>query len=123
MDTTKVAVIGCGRIGSSQHIPAYAKNPLSEIKYLVDIRQERAVALAEKYQVPHTKADFREILGDKEVEAVSLCTPNDTHAPIAIACLEAGKNVLCEKPASVSIELVKKMKDAADRNNRILNIG
>jgi len=123
METTKVAVIGCGRIATSQHVPAYSKNPLAEIKYLVDIRPERATALAEKYNVPHAIADFREILGDKEVEAVSICTPNDTHAPIAIACLEAGKNVLCEKPASVSVDLVKKMKDAADRNGRILNIG
>ena len=123
MKKMKVAVIGCGMIGRSQHIPAYAKNPVTEIKYLVDIKQERAVELADKYNVPNTGVDFRDILADKEVEAVSICTPNDTHAPIAIECLNAEKNVLCEKPASVSLDLVKKMKDAADRNGRILNIG
>jgi predicted dehydrogenase len=123
MEKTKVAVIGCGRIGTSQHIPAYAKNPNAEIKYLIDIREERAVDQAKKYGVANTAKDFRVILNDPEVEAISICTPNDTHAPIAIACLEAGKNVLCEKPASVNMDLVKKMKDAADRNNRILNIG
>jgi predicted dehydrogenase len=123
MEKLKVAVIGCGRIARSQHIPAYAKNPLSELKYLVDIKPERAIELAGQYNVPHAITDFREILGDREVEAVSICTPNDTHAPIAIACLEAGKQVLCEKPASVDIELVNKMKAAADRNGRILNIG
>jgi predicted dehydrogenase len=123
MKKTKVAVIGCGTIARSQHVPCYAKNPLVEMKYLVDIIPERAEVLAEQYHVPHTAVDFREILGDKEVEAVSICTPNDTHAPIAIACLDAGKNVLCEKPASLNMELVKAMKAAADRNGKILNIG
>ena len=123
MPKTKVAIIGCGRIACSAHIPAYAKNPLSEIKVLVDIREERAIAQAQKYGIEHTAADFRVILDDPEIEAVSICTPNDTHAPIAIACLEAGKHVLCEKPASVNLELVRMMKDAAARYQRILNIG
>jgi predicted dehydrogenase len=123
MDKTKVAVIGCGRIGRSEHLPAYAKNPLAEIKYVVDIIPERAQEMAGQYGVPHAITDFREILEDPEVEAVSVCTPNNTHAPITIACLEAGKNVLCEKPASVSLDLVKQMKAAADRSGKILNIG
>lgn len=123
MKKIKVAVIGCGTIARNSHLPSYAKNPLVEIKYLVDIKQERAIEMAEKYNVPNTFADFREILDDKEVEAVSICTPNDTHAPIAIECLNAGKNVLCEKPASINLELVMKMKEAADRNGKILSIG
>ena len=123
MPRTIVAVIGCGRIASSSHIPAYVNNPLSEIKVLVDIREERAIAQAQKYGIGQTAADFRVILDDPEIEAVSICTPNDTHAPIAIACLEAGKHVLCEKPASVNIELVRTMQEAAARSQRILNIG
>ena len=123
MKKIKVAVIGCGKIGSAQHIPAYSKNPQAEIKYLVDIKQERAIENAEKYKVPFTTTDFRDILKDPEVEAVSICTPNDTHAWIAIECLNAGKNVLCEKPASVSLALINEMKQAADKNGKILNIG
>lgn len=123
MKKIKVAVIGCGTIARSAHLPAYAKNPLVEIKYLVDIKLEKAIEMAEKYNVPYTCADFREILEDKEVEAVSICTPNNTHAPIAIACLNAGKNVLCEKPASVNLDLVLNMKEAADKSGKILNIG
>lgn len=123
MRKVKVAVIGSGNIARSAHVPAYARNPLAEIKYLVDIIPKRALELAEKYNVPYTVADFREILEDKEVEVVSICTSNDTHAPIAIACLNAGKNVLCEKPAAVNLELVNDMKKAAERNGRILNIG
>ncbi len=123
MEKTGVAVIGCGRIASSAHVPAYAQNPLADLKILVDIREERAIALAKQYGVARTATDFRVILDDPSIEVVSVCTPNDTHAPIAIACLEAGKHVLCEKPASVSLDLVKQMQAAAERSGRILNIG
>ncbi|OAK67097.1 Gfo/Idh/MocA family protein [Lederbergia galactosidilytica] len=122
MEKVKVAVIGCGTI-SPNHIKAYTKNERTDIKYLVDIRPERAKKLAEKFHVPHTTTDFREILHDKELEAVSICTPNDTHAKIAIACLDAGKHVLCEKPAAINMKQVNEMKAAAERNKRILNIG
>ncbi len=123
MSKTKVAVIGCGTIARSQHIPAYSKNPLAEIKYLVDIIPERAVELAGQYNVPYTAEDYRKILADDEITAVSVCTPNESHARIAIDCLNAGKNVLCEKPAAVSYDLAREMKEAADRNRKILNIG
>ncbi|MBP1993941.1 putative dehydrogenase [Paenibacillus eucommiae] len=123
MAKMKVAVIGCGMISSSQHIPSYDKNPLAEIKYLVDIRQDRAMELAKQYQVPYTTTDFRDILADEEVEAVSICTANHTHASIAIECLNAGKHVLCEKPAAIDFERVLEMKAAADRNGKILSIG
>lgn len=122
MDKVKVAVIGCGTI-SQNHIKAYVNNELTEIKYLVDIRIDRAEELAKKYNVPFTESDFRKILHDDEVKAVSICTPNDTHAQISIECLNAGKHVLCEKPAAINMEQVNKMKAAADKNNRILNIG
>ena len=123
MKKIKVAVIGCGTIARSAHLPSYSRNPLVEIKYVVDIKHERAIEMAEKYNVPYAIKDFREMLKDDEVEAVSICTPNNTHAPIAIECLNAGKNVLCEKPASVNLEHVMEMKEAADRNSKILNIG
>lgn len=123
MGKTKVAVIGCGMIGRTQHIPAYSKNPEAEIKYLVDIREERAQELAAQYNVPNVLSNYRDLLDDKEVTAVSVCTPNDSHASIAIDLLNAGKNVLCEKPAALNYDLVLKMKEAADKNNKILNIG
>lgn len=123
MKTMKVAVIGCGMIAKTQHIQHYHDNAKAEIKYLVDPLEDRAKELAAAFNVPFTSADYRAILEDDEVEAVSICTPNDTHAPIAIACLNAGKHVLCEKPAALNMVQVREMKEAANRNNRILNIG
>lgn len=123
MKEVTVAVIGCGAIARNEHLPAYVKNPMAKVKYVVDIKLDAARELAEKYNVPHFVTDYKEVLEDREVEAVSVCTPNYTHAPITIDCLNAGKNVLCEKPASISFELVKQMKEAADRNGKVLNIG
>lgn len=96
MEKIKVAVIGCGTIAQSGHIPMYDKNPVAEIKYLVDVNKERAEELAKKYNVPYVTSDYRDMLKDEEVTAVSICTPNSSHAHIAIDCLDAGKNVLCE---------------------------
>ena len=123
MKELKVAVIGCGTIGTGEHIPAYSKNPNAQLKYVCDIIPERARAMAEKYYVPNMLENYRELLDDPEVEAVSVCTPNYTHAPIAIDLLRAGKNVLCEKPASVNADLAAQMKQAADESGKILNIG
>jgi predicted dehydrogenase len=123
MKPIRVAVIGCGTIAEKQHVRHYARHPQAELRYLVDVRPERAQALAETYRVPFVETDYRNILRDEELDAVSICTPNHTHAEIAVACLEAGKHVLCEKPAAVSWEQTLRMKEAADRSGKILNIG
>ena len=95
----KVAVIGCGTIANAAHIPSYVKNPEAEIKYFCDIIPERAQTAVEKYSCGTAVVDYHQVLADLEVEAVSVCTPNNVHPQIAIDALRAGKNVLCEKPA------------------------
>ncbi|RXZ81400.1 gfo/Idh/MocA family oxidoreductase [Paenibacillaceae bacterium] len=123
MGKMKVAVIGCGQIASTQHIPAYVKSELADIKYLVDLREDLAAELAAKHNIPHTTASLDDVFNDPEVEAVSVCTPNASHAPVSIAALNAGKHVLCEKPAALTYAEALQMKEAADRNGKILNIG
>ena len=119
----KVAVIGCGTIAHSAHIPAYMKNEKVEIKYFCDSKPERAAAAVEKYGCGTAITDYRDILGDEEVQAVSVCTPNDVHAPITIDFLKAGKNVLCEKPAARTYEEALQMQKAQHLSGKILNIG
>lgn len=125
MKTVKVAIIGCGTIANSAHGPSYGKNPKAQIAYCVDIIPERAQALAAKFGDAETKSitDYRDMLKDPAVEVVSVCVPNYLHAPISIDCLNAGKHVLCEKPAALNYRQVLEMKAAADRSGRILNIG
>lgn len=125
MGKTKVAIIGCGTIANSAHAPSYQKNPDVEIAWCVDIIPERAKALAAKFGTPFTKTaeDYRVMLADPDVTCVSVCVPNFLHAPITIDCLNAGKNVLCEKPAAMNYAEAVSMKEAADRTGKILNIG
>lgn len=123
MKKLNVAIIGCGTIANAQHAPCYEKNPNAYIKYCVDIIPDRADALREKFGGEYALADYKQILCDKELDAVSVCVPNYLHAPISIDFLNAGKSVLCEKPAAMNYEEVMKMQKAADENGCILNIG
>ena len=119
----KVAVIGCGTIANTAHIPAYIKNPEAEIAYFCDIIPERAEKAVETYGCGKAVTDYHEVIADPEVEAVSVCTPNNVHAPIAIDCLRAGKNVLCEKPAARTYAEALEMQKVQHETGKVLNIG
>lgn len=119
----KIGVIGCGAIANGQHIPAYMKNEKVEIKYFCDIILERAEKAVEEYGCGQAVSDYRDVINDKEVEAISICTPNRVHSEITIAALKAGKNVLCEKPAGYTYEEALKMQEAQHETGKVLNIG
>lgn len=119
----KIAIIGCGTIANAAHIPSYMVNKEAEIKYFCDIILERAQAAVDKYGCGKAVTDYKEVLLDEEVEAISICTPNNMHAEIAIAALKAGKNVLCEKPAARTYEDALKMQEAQHETGKVLNIG
>ena len=123
MKKKKIAVIGCGTIATTQHIPAYIKNEKAEIKYFCDLIPEKAQTMVDQYGCGTVVTDYKTILNDPEIEAVSVCTPNNMHAQIAIDFLRAGKNVLCEKPAGRTIDEVKMMQKTQHETGKVLNIG
>lgn len=123
MDKIKVAVIGCGAIANDAHIPAYLKNQQVDIRYFCDIIPKRAQAAVEKYGCGIPVVDYWEVLKDKEVDAISVCTPNHVHATISIDALKAGKHVLCEKPAARTYEEALLMQQAQHQTGKVLNIG
>ena len=79
--------------------------------------------MGEKYGISRLYTDIDAMLALKELDAVSVCTWNSAHADCAIAALNAGKHVLCEKPMSISREKAEEMKAAADKNRKLLMIG
>jgi len=119
----KVAVIGCGTIANSAHIPSYMENKKAEIKYFCDIIKERAEAAVEKYGCGIAVTDYKEVLADPEIAAISVCTPNKMHSVITIDALKAGKHVLCEKPAARLYSEALEMQKAQHETGKILNIG
>ncbi|MCL2700577.1 MAG: Gfo/Idh/MocA family oxidoreductase [Phycisphaerae bacterium] len=118
----KVAVIGCGSISQHRHLPEYAARPDVEIVAVVDTNKTRAVEVAEQFNVPHALFDAKDAM-KIDVDAVSVCTPTASHAPLSIAFLKKGAHVLCEKPMCASIAEAKAMIAAAKAAKRQLMIG
>lgn len=122
MSKVKIGIIGVGSIAES-HINAYLKNPDAELYAFCDINESRLKEMGEKYGVTHLFTDKDEMLALSEIDAVSICVWNSQHAPCTIAALNAGKNVLCEKPMAMSAKEAEEMKAAADKNGKLLMIG
>ena len=102
----KTGIIGCGGIANGKHMPALSRMADVEMVAFCDIIPDRAVEARNKYGTPDAKVytDYRELLADPEIDNVRVLTNNRMHAEITIAALDAGKNVICEKPMSVTAE-------------------
>lgn len=118
----KIAIIGCGTIGNI-HAEAYTNCEKAQIVYAIDIIPEKVKAFAEKYGIPNTETDYKKMLDDDSIDAVSVCTPNYLHAPMSIDSFRAGKHVLCEKPIALNLQDAIAMKEEADKHNVLCMIG
>jgi len=115
----RLGVIGAGAIGAA-HLEASSDCAGVQLTAVCDVHAGRAQAAAERYHVPHVFGDHREMLRDDVVDAVTICTPNNTHMPIALDAIEAGKDVLCEKPIAMNALQAGRMAEAAKAAGRIL---
>ncbi|SMO89194.1 Gfo/Idh/MocA family protein [Melghirimyces algeriensis] len=122
MEKLRVGVIGCGSIAKYRHIPEYAEDKRVELVAFCDPVHMRARAFADQYG-GKVYTDYKEMLEETDLDAVSVCTPNVWHAPITIAAANAGKHILCEKPMATSTAEGKAMIAAAQDNNVHLMIG
>lgn len=111
----RVGLIGGGGIAQAVHIPGWKNLPEVEIVGVADVSAataQKAAALASgKAQV---FTDYRDLL-KLDLDAVDICTPNRVHTPAALAALNKGCHVLCEKPLAVTTAEVKQMGRLADR--------
>lgn len=115
-------VIGCGIFGEVQ-IQGIVNLPNAELVALCDINEERCSAMAKKYNVRKTYTDYKDIIRDDEIEAVVVVTPDQAHAEISIAAMEAGKHVLCEKPMSLDLDECLEMIKVSERTGKKLMVG
>ena len=118
----KVGVIGAGSI-SEFHIKPYLSNQQTELAALCDVNESRLAEKGELYGVSRLYEDYRELLKDDTIDAVSICTWNNSHAEIAIAALEAGKHVLVEKPLSMTVAEAEAVQEAVERTGKVLQVG
>ena len=116
----RIGLVGVGAAAQVNHIPAIQRLEDVEIVALCDRDPEKAARVAQKFAVPQVMNRFDNMLDDEEIDAVDLCTPNYLHATMAIAALEAGKHVLCERPLARSAEEAGAMVKAAKKADRLL---
>ena len=109
----RVGIIGCGKIAQVRHIPEYEANPNAQVVALYDVDHDRACELAEQHGAT-AYSSLDDLLDDPDIDAVSVCTSNATHAEATIKALRAGKHVLCEKPMAVTLEECEQMVTAAE---------
>jgi len=127
----KLALIGCGLIVNNQHVKAYRelmeKDPdLFEIVATCDIREESARNIAEKIasfqkgRSPKIYTDHKRMLEAESLDAVSVATPHFAHHQPTIDALNAGINVVVEKPFAITVKAGRKMNEASDKSKRVL---
>jgi predicted dehydrogenase len=121
----KVGIVGCGGIANGKHMPSLAKLDTVEMVAFCDIVEERAVKAAKKFGTDNAKVyvDYKELLKDKTIDVVHVCTPNKSHADITVDALESGKHVMCEKPMAKTSADARRMVEAAKRTGKKLTIG
>jgi predicted dehydrogenase len=123
----RVAVIGAGYLGTF-HAEKYAALPGVRLVGLADPRREQATRAAERARAAGpggaeaaAVADFRELLG--RIDAASVAVPTQLHHEVAAACLEAGVDVLVEKPMTATVEQARDLIERAARAGRVLAVG
>ena len=121
----RIGIIGCGGIANGKHMPSLSKLKEVEMVAFCDIIEQRAKDAALKFGTDDAKVytDYKELLKDKTIDVVHVCTPNRSHSFITVDALEAGKHVMCEKPMAINSKEAKKMLDAAHRTGKMLTIG
>ncbi|HEV2211137.1 MAG TPA: Gfo/Idh/MocA family oxidoreductase [Verrucomicrobiae bacterium] len=122
-----IAVIGCHGRGMD-HIAAYLNVPAAEIGYICDVDkralQHGVAAVAAKQQRrPEGFTDLRRLLEQKDLDAVSIATPDHWHAPAAILACAAGKHVYVEKPGSHNLHESRLLVAAARKHRRVVQMG
>lgn len=108
-----IGIIGAGRIGKVhlESISYHVKN--ATVTAMADpFMNEETEKLIRSYGVSKVTKDYKDILNDKDIDAVLVCSSTDTHAAISIEAINAGKHVFCEKPVDHSIEKIQAVADA-----------
>jgi predicted dehydrogenase len=116
----RAGVIGTGM--GRYHMQGYATHPGSELWAVCDLNVEEAKEFAGKYGAKYVFRNYRDMVAMEELDIVSVAVPNYLHARMTIAALEAGKDVVCEKPMATKLADAEQMVAAAKRGKRRLMI-
>lgn len=120
----KVGFAGCGAIARNKSMPALQKLESVELAAFFDIDPQKAAAARQIYGGAAAKVygSYPELLGDRSIDVLYVCTPNRWHAEMSIDALLAGKHVMCEKPMAITARDAAKMMEAAKKTGKKLSV-
>ena len=113
----RIAIIGAGAVADYHHVPGIRLDPRAELVAACDPNEQLLARRKSDWKITKVTKDYTEIAADPAIDAVIICTPNDTHFPITMACLEGGKHVMCEKPLGLNAAEAWKMCATAREKN------
>jgi len=116
MDRLRVGVIGVGQMGE-KHAEVYSRLANCELVALADPRLEHCENVAERLGASAAVGDYQDLLARDDVQAVSICTPDESHRAPVLAALEAGKHVLLEKPLATDLEEAEEIANAVEQTD------
>jgi predicted dehydrogenase len=127
-DRVTVGLIGVGVRGRDHHLRFLSANPRVEIAAVCDVDRNRSdlaaqIAMRASNKRPLVFYDFRDVLARKDVDAVVISTPDHWHSIIAIQAMEAGKDVYCEKPLTLTIAEGRRMVQVARQYGTVFQVG
>jgi predicted dehydrogenase len=116
-----VAMLGAGFI-AEYHLAGLAAAGGASVRAIVGRTERNAAALAKRFGIPDVATDWHAVLDRRDIDAVVIATPDDTHQAIAIAAADAGKAILLQKPMAGSVEGARRIVEAAQRNGVDLQV-
>ncbi len=119
MTKLKVGIVGVGGIART-HIPGWQVSPDAELVAGSDLGEDILQYFGEENGVEKLYTDPEALFNDSDIDIIDICTPNMYHAPLAIAALEAGKHVICEKPLAPRPVDIERMIEARDKSGKTL---
>jgi len=124
MKKFRIGCIGVGAVAQNCHIPGYAASKRCELVAAAD-PVDRCLKDVEKlgYRFERTYSDYKEMLKNEELDAVSICTPNLFHREIAVACARKGWDILLEKPAAITVAEAVAIRRAVEKHRARLMVG
>ena len=118
-----VGVIGAHSWAESAHLPGYAAHERVDLVAICDVQIERAQAMAKKFGAKKVYGNHKELLADRDVQMVDVCTPTHTHLQLSLDAIAAGKHVLSEKPLATEAEPAFEATRLADARNVRTKLG
>ena len=119
----RIGLLGCGLIAQYAHLPALKKAQGVEFAAVCDLAADLSCRIAQQYGVPLSFSELDRFLGDADLEAVLIATVDQEHVPNAIACMQAGKHVLVEKPLGTNPEECRRLKITSEKAGCKLQVG